>query len=126
MFSLVIGVIARYGGAYLVRSDPPVCVPVLTAEVLVRMFFGSPAAAAGTGILLVVLWAGVRWRSTEALLLGMIAGLGFLPLAVVIPAAGFAILAVLVLYYSFRARQATFFRILNDRIVPNALARFVE
>lgn len=126
IFSLVLAAVARFGGEYLVRSDPFVGVPVLTAEVLVRMLFGSPTAAAGTGVLFVALWFGVRWRSSEVLLLGMLTGVAFLPLAVLVPAAGFAILGLFVLYYSYRARQATFFRILNERTVPDVLARFVE
>jgi len=92
----------------------------------IRILFGSVLGALLTAGIFVALAIGLRRRSAEALLVGLVVGVCFLPVALATRSLGFGIFALSIIYYSIRARNATEFVFVEAAGVPDAVRHWVE
>ena len=84
----------------------------------IRLLFGSVAGAVVVALLFVALWYGIRLRSAEALLAGLVVAVLFFPAALAVGSVGFAIAGIWLLFYTVMARTATEFKIAEATAVP--------
>jgi hypothetical protein len=115
-------VVASLLASVLVPSDggfSSIPSAILTfAELMLTILFGGVPGGLGTTAVLGALWYGVREGASEALVGGILVGLLFVPVAVVVGSAGWVLFGLMLVYYSLRARGATTFVLVDRGEVP--------
>jgi hypothetical protein len=115
-------VVASLLASVLVPSDggfSSIPSAILTfAELMLTILFGGVPGGLGTTAVLGALWYGVREGASEALVGGILVGLLFVPVAVVVGSAGWVLFGLMLVYYSLRARGATTFVLVDRAEVP--------
>lgn len=95
------------------------------AELTLALFFGGLAGALGVLVVLLGLWYGASEAASEAIVVGLVIALLFLPTAVVLGSFGLVLFSLTMLYYNLLARGATEFRWVTADAVPGTVRRFV-
>jgi len=95
------------------------------AQIAVTVLFGSTTAALLSAFVLLGLWIGIKRRSAEALLVGVGIAVLFLLMALQFLVVGWILAGLWFLYYSFMARKAVSFRLVEASSVPEQIRRYV-
>lgn len=124
--SILILALVTLAGAGGAIPDPAGELTQAIAAISVRILFGSIAGAMLSALVLGGLWYGIKQRSAEALLAGLVIAALFVVSTIQYSAFGLTVAGLLLVYYSVMARKAVTFRLTDASAFPDHVRRFVE